>query len=337
MFRIVTGELGSPQDTRVFVYNKVGTKQGITVSHPLNQLHTPPRPETFTKKDMMDMIMPMRTYACQSNVSDDYIKTAFGKAQLVCILYNEHTAVEERHKRSGTETVSVRYIKPLGFILAYPQYSEDPKREMYIDIICSSAQGSMFLQHFTSYVQATGYKSIGLSSLPSVLAYYPKFGYEFRKDCESPVLVAPSDEIKQYLAAKNPAPKTSYDAYTVPAYLKFMVDLHNQGLSVKTDKECGKLPMDGETLKTYDCGVDGYTMKRCNIQPLSGGRRIRNQTCRKRPYAWNSRALAKSPFKTRKGVRTHGFSARSSLKSMGRIPRSNGCYVIGDKYKQFYA
>jgi hypothetical protein len=27
-----------------------------------------------------------------------------------------------------------------------------------------------------------------------------------------------------------------------------------------------------------------------------------------------------------------GFTARSSLKSMGRIPRSSGCYVLGDKY-----
>jgi hypothetical protein len=28
-----------------------------------------------------------------------------------------------------------------------------------------------------------------------------------------------------------------------------------------------------------------------------------------------------------------GFTARSSLKSMGRIPRASGCYVLGDKYK----
>jgi hypothetical protein len=28
-----------------------------------------------------------------------------------------------------------------------------------------------------------------------------------------------------------------------------------------------------------------------------------------------------------------GFTGRSSLKSMGRIPRSSGCYELGNKYK----
>lgn len=58
------------------------------------------------------------------------------------------------------------------------------------------------------------------------------------------------------------------------------------------------------------------------------------KTCRKHPYPWNKKALSISPFKTRKHVHTHGFTARSSLKSMGRIPRSNGCYIIGNKYKK---
>jgi hypothetical protein len=64
--------------------------------------------------------------------------------------------------------------------------------------------------------------------------------------------------------------------------------------------------------------------------------RMNNKTCRKRPYPWSNAALARSPFKTRKGVHTRGFTARSSLKSMGRLPRSNGCYVLGDKYTNFF-
>jgi hypothetical protein len=58
-----------------------------------------------------------------------------------------------------------------------------------------------------------------------------------------------------------------------------------------------------------------------------------NTRCRRKPYPWSTAALARSPFKTRKGVRTKGFTARSSLKSMGRWPRANGCYRLGDKYK----
>jgi len=67
------------------------------------------------------------------------------------------------------------------------------------------------------------------------------------------------------------------------------------------------------------------------------------ETCYKRPKAWNTRKVAKSPFKTLKAAKrayrrftrkqSIGFTATSSLKSMGIIPRSSGCYVLGNKYK----
>jgi hypothetical protein len=64
--------------------------------------------------------------------------------------------------------------------------------------------------------------------------------------------------------------------------------------------------------------------------------------CRSRPFAWSERSVAKSPFHTMKNARlaerkfrqgkSIGFTARSSLKSMGRISRSSGCYELGSKY-----
>jgi hypothetical protein len=65
-------------------------------------------------------------------------------------------------------------------------------------------------------------------------------------------------------------------------------------------------------------------------------RNTRRLPCRKRPYPWKKAALARSPFRTRRGVHTRGFTARSSLKSMGILPRANGCYVIGDKYRNLF-
>ncbi len=64
--------------------------------------------------------------------------------------------------------------------------------------------------------------------------------------------------------------------------------------------------------------------------------------CKKVPFALNAKKIAKSPMKTlalvvvtekkfRKGLPI-GFTFVSSLKSMGRIPRSNGCYKLGNKY-----
>ena len=61
------------------------------------------------------------------------------------------------------------------------------------------------------------------------------------------------------------------------------------------------------------------------------------------PVPLSTNAVALSPFKTmnrakaaeatfKKG-KSIGFTATSSLKSMGRIPRASGLYEIGSKYK----
>lgn len=66
------------------------------------------------------------------------------------------------------------------------------------------------------------------------------------------------------------------------------------------------------------------------------------RACRTKKFAWNTRRVARSPFRTMarahgverdyKAGKSVGFTARSSLKSQGRIPRSNGCYLLGSKY-----
>lgn len=63
----------------------------------------------------------------------------------------------------------------------------------------------------------------------------------------------------------------------------------------------------------------------------------------KRPYPITAERVAKSPIKTvaraREVLKKYkdgekiGFTLTSSLKSMGLIPRSNGMYQLGDKYK----
>jgi hypothetical protein len=68
----------------------------------------------------------------------------------------------------------------------------------------------------------------------------------------------------------------------------------------------------------------------------------KTRKCRSRPFAWSERSVTKSPFHTMKKARlaeqkfrkgrSIGFTAMSSLKSMGRIYRSTGCYELGSKY-----
>ena len=64
--------------------------------------------------------------------------------------------------------------------------------------------------------------------------------------------------------------------------------------------------------------------------------------CQRQPYKLESRRVKKSPFRNTikakralsnsKQGKPIGFTARSSLKSMGLIKRSNGCYKLGSKY-----
>ena len=69
----------------------------------------------------------------------------------------------------------------------------------------------------------------------------------------------------------------------------------------------------------------------------------------KKAFPINVKMIAKSPFKGNEGLVKKkieqyknkltrmkvGFTFRSSLKSMGLIPRDNGMYIIGEKYRRF--
>ena len=70
---------------------------------------------------------------------------------------------------------------------------------------------------------------------------------------------------------------------------------------------------------------------------------LSKMACRLKPFAITCKHVRRSPLQNKKRVRTTlknykagksiGFTARSSLKSMGLIPRSNGCYTLGNKYR----
>jgi hypothetical protein len=69
---------------------------------------------------------------------------------------------------------------------------------------------------------------------------------------------------------------------------------------------------------------------------------MNTRKCKRTPYLIQARRAAKSPYGSTRRVRavyakykagqSVGFTARSSLKSMGLVPRADGCYVLGNKY-----
>lgn len=104
-----------------------------------------------------------------------------------------------------------------------------------------------------------------------------------------------------------------------------------------------QLKMDAAVSAKYDTmggGSRRKTSRRTN-KSIKSIKSIKSK-CRKRCYAISSRRVKKSHFKTmtslkktlkayKKG-RKIGFTQKSSLRSMGLIPRSNGCYKLGSKY-----
>lgn len=87
-------------------------------------------------------------------------------------------------------------------------------------------------------------------------------------------------------------------------------------------------------------GYGTYQCEHCNYWHFTSSR---SNPPRSKPFPWNKARVAQSPFKTMKRAQAAydswkkgmpiGFSATSSLKSMGRIPRASGKYELGEKYE----
>ena len=232
-----------------------------------------------TKETLTKLIMPLRSSACQGNVDESYISRAISKNDFVMLLYRGRRMVAPtaRVSRSGMvpEPVEVPN-EPLGFVLA----RRDPKGSdnFYIDVICSVVgHGLVLLKYFHAFARTKGARSVTLSSLPSVLAYYTKFGYQFRKSCDAGTVVVDLPEtITTYLRETKQRPVTTSNVYEIEPYMDFMEVLHAQGFGVKKEGECGKSHVSKDEIKAKDCGGDGYTMMKCDVQ--TGGKRRGRRT-----------------------------------------------------------
>lgn len=95
--------------------------------------------------------------------------------------------------------------------------------------------------------------------------------------------------------------------------------------------------LDAKVSACNDCHATGTCGQTIGC-PQQGGR----THTRKRPFALSSKRVKISPFKTSSSVRKTlkayksgrkiGFTQRSSLRSMGLIPRKDGTYRLGNKY-----
>jgi hypothetical protein len=190
-------------------------------------------------------------------------------------LGNTRILARRTRRRGGSlRNVTAENIDTKGFVGAH----EKKKGEhVYLDIICSKKNGRLLLEYFLSHFK--DFKTIELSALANVLAYYPKFGFEFKKGCgkkgvgiDAKKYAELEEYVKMQKQNNKPLPEDNFEAYEDSEFLKFQGELVNKGLAVKLSDDrsvCGKqLPNESnrsfmKRLKDQDCAEDGYTMVKC--------------------------------------------------------------------------
>jgi hypothetical protein len=230
----------------------------------------------MTKASYKELIMPIRSAACKGNIDEAYITNSFSRNNYIVVIGTE-TVIPGRVGRDGVAKDPIINLTPYGFVIGTLNYA---LKNFYIDIICSSNNlGEHLLLYVIKLANEKRCHGVTLNSLPSVLTYYPRQGFKFRKSCSTPVLVNyESSDLKRAVdamrAARIPLPSDSEAAYKIDEYVDFMKLLHAAELNKKTKGECNKkAAISKDEIKSGHCGEDGYTMVKCFADEARGGRR----------------------------------------------------------------
>ncbi len=224
----------------VTVYDRYAKPKGFRT--PLENMNDRTYLRNLTKEIIGHSILPIRNEACKTTVSPGYIAESIKQNSLIMVLKQDS--------------------KPHGFIISSPKHGSG----VYLDVICAKSDGSKFLQYFIDYVESCGYGIITLSSLPTVLTFYPRFGFEHRKSCAAGADVVPLPAAIQAKIAAKKLPKDVEDAYMDDDFRAFMLELHNKGYSTKRDELCALRDLNEYELGWYECFDDGYKMRRCGAK-----------------------------------------------------------------------
>jgi hypothetical protein len=236
-------------------------------------------PFRYIKKDMFydDYIKGIRGTACLGNVSESYVRNCISKNNFLMAIGDGEITVQPSRGPNYSTIISKGFV--IGKIDA-------GRRDFYIDVICSSGYTDYLLKYVIHIAQEKGCRSVSLSSLPSVLAYYPKSDFKFRTSCAEGERVDGAAFMAHVQALKRRGeleyPTTSDQAYTIKAYVDFMKSLHEVGLNKKTAGVCNNgAAITNQEIVAGHCGEDGYSMVKC-FAGGAGGSRYKKTNRRRR-------------------------------------------------------
>lgn len=208
---------------------------------------------------------------CNMSVNPNYIKRQVPKNDTFFLMfYYPKTPLARLNKPFE---ISLTLIRPVGFIMARTDLGAE---DLYIDVICSIGKsgpfkehsGTLLLEEAVTVARRQRLRSISLSSLPHVLAYYRKFQFAHRKSCDREPNVDFTNALQIRMKdPANPLPKTPDQAFRDEDMLNYMTLLHERGYGHGYEtRDCaldaaGKIKKD--KFRSGRCGNDGFKMKRC--------------------------------------------------------------------------
>jgi hypothetical protein len=223
-----------------------GGRRGIAYREPLKE----PRVREYirlTKDTIKERVRPLALGVCQATVSPGYVVRAIANNSILIMM------------KKGNEVI--------GFVIAKPTHDGGH----YLDVICSSAaerKGRDLLLYFLRLVEEQGTRYVELSSLPTVLSYYPQFGFEHRTRCTTDKeTIRMPDELLDWIKRSKP---TEEQLFNNEEFLAFLDVLRAFGYTADKDDFCQSNNVDFNDYMDEECFGSGYTMRKCYTASPNG-------------------------------------------------------------------
>ncbi len=193
---------------------------------------------TLAKHTIIERLRPLLKQGICRGLNEEFVKKAIVRNQLILILYNQDD-------------------EPCAFILA--RFGEDDS--IYLDVICALEGGAVLLTEFLRILGNLDVNYVSLSALANVLSYYPRFGFEHRKDCyATPPDITMPPELLNWIKQTRP----SNDELAANSMFQTFIEyLHKMGYTASTAEGCLDPRLSISEFLERGCDGSGFEMRKC--------------------------------------------------------------------------